>query len=131
MVKKTDWKTEEMPEQVESFVMERSLTDSETEYIKEGHRPQEMEDKWFMYYENNTLFIHRSWTGYCIYKIDLSKQGELNVTVNRNPEQYKENSVENDRIMVNILINQLLQRNGENAELMKRYLANKNKRDDA
>lgn len=131
MVKKTDWKTEEMPEQVESFVMERSLTDSETEYIKEGHRPQEMEDRWFMYYEDETLFIHRSWTGYCIYKIDLSKPGELNVTVNRNPEQYKENSVENDRIMVNILINQLLRQNGENAELMKRYPANKNKRDDA
>lgn len=129
MIKKIDWKTVEMPEQIEKFVIEKTLTDIEIEYIKEGHRPQEMEDKWFMYFEDKKLFIHRSWTGYCIYIIDLSEHGKLNVTVNRNPEQYKEDNVENDKIMVNILINQLIQQNGENAKLMKMYLARKNKKD--
>ena len=25
------------------------------------------EDKWFIYWENDTLFFHRSWTGVCVY----------------------------------------------------------------
>lgn len=129
MVEKTDWKTMDMPEQTEKFTIEKTLTDSETECIKEGHRPQEMEDKWFMYYDDNKLFIHRSWTGYCIYIIDLSENGKLNIIVNRNSEQYKEESIERDRIMVTILINQLIKQNGENAKLMKMYLARKNKKD--
>lgn len=129
MVNKNDWKTIEMPELAETFIIEKTLTSSDLEYIKEGHKPQEMEDKWFMYYEDNHLFIHRSWTGYCIYIIDFSENGKLKITVNRNPEQYKEESIENDRIMVNILINQLVHQNGENAKLMKLYLDRKNKKD--
>lgn len=70
-----------------------------------------------------------SWTGYCIYIIDLSENGKLNIIVNRNSEQYKEESIERDRIMVTILINQLIKKNGENAKLMKMYLARKNKKD--
>lgn len=126
MIKKRDWKTVEMPARVEEFALEKTLTDSEMEYIKAGRRPREMEDKWFMYYENQTLFIHRSWTGYCIYIIDLSENGRLHVTVNRDPEQHKENSLERDRLMAEILINQLARKTGENAALMKRYLAWKN-----
>lgn len=129
MVQKTDWKTIEMPAQTEQFVIEKTFTDTEIDYLKEGHRPQEMEDKWFMYYEDHKLFIHRSWTGYCIYIIDLSESGRLNITVNRNPGQYKEGSIESDRILVNILINQFVKQNAENGELMKRYLARKKKKD--
>lgn len=129
MVKRTDWKTVGMPEQTANFVIYREFTDSEMEYIKEGHRPQEMEDKWFMYYEDGKLFIHRSWTGYCIYIIDFAQKGRLDVTVNRDPEQYKENRIENDEDMVNIRINILIKNNAENAELMKRYLARKNNGD--
>lgn len=129
MVQKTDWKTIEMPAQTEQFVIEKTFTDTEIDYLKEGHRPQEMEDKWFMYYEDHKLFIHRSWTGYCIYIIDLSESGRLNITVNRNPGQYKEGSIESDKILVNILINQFVKQNAENGELMKRYLARKKKKD--
>ena len=118
MVKKSDWKTLEMPGQTTEFVINRELKDNEKEYIKEGHKPQEMEDKWFMYYEDNKLFIHRSWTGYCIYIIDCSRSPELYVTASRNPEQYKETDIEKDKIQVNILINQLIRRNEENAKEM-------------
>lgn len=129
MVQKTDWKTIEMPAQTEQFVIEKTFTDTEIDYLKEGHRPQEMEDKWFMYYEDHKLFIHRSWTGYCIYIIDLSESGRLNITVNRNPGQYKEGSIESDRLLVNILINRFVKQNAENGELMKLYLARKKKKD--
>lgn len=122
MVKKSDWKTVEMPESVEKFSVERVFTDEEIGYIKEGHKPEEMEDKWFMYYENGCLYFHRSWTGFCIYIVDLSEKGRLNVTVNRNPEQYGEKNIEADRILLNILIDRLLKQSNKDAGLMKKYL---------
>ena len=125
MVQKGDWKTVDLPEQTAQFVLEHTLSDEELEAIQEGHRPQEMEDKWFMYQEDGNLFLHRSWTGYCIYVVELSQTGKLCVTVNRDPEQYRETDLEQDRLMVEILINQLIQTNHENAELMKRYMGRK------
>lgn len=53
MVKKEDWKTLEIPTQFETFFLERTLTNEDLTYIKEGHRPEEMEDKWFMYCEDH------------------------------------------------------------------------------
>ena len=34
--------------------------------IRAGHIPEMMEDKWFIYWQDDRLFFHRSWTGYCI-----------------------------------------------------------------
>lgn len=42
--------------------------------LTKGLIPQEMEDKWFIYYENEWLYFHRSWTGYGIYKAKLNKE---------------------------------------------------------
>ncbi len=122
MVRKDDWKTVEIPAQIEEFVLEKRLTRDDIKRIEEGHRPEEMEDKWFMYYENSKLFIHRSWTGYCIYVVDISESGELKAIVNRNSEQYREKDIERDKILLNILIDGLIRRNGENARLVKSYI---------
>lgn len=122
MVKKSDWKTLEMPQENEEFILECSLSNEDIELIKEGFLPKEMEDKWFMYYEDDKLFIHRSWTGYCIYIVDMSEMNKLKVIVNRDPEQHKETDVERDKIMVNIQLNSLLNKRGQNAELMKDYI---------
>ena len=39
--------------------------------IKNGLIPNEMEDKWFIYFENDWLFFHRSWTGFGIYRAEI------------------------------------------------------------
>lgn len=122
MARKDDWKAVEIPSQIEEFVLEKRLTCDDIRQIEEGRRPEETEDKWFMHYENSKLFIHRSWTGYCIYVVDISESGELKAIVNRNSEQYKENDIERDKIQLNILINGLIRRNRENARLMKSYI---------
>ena len=127
MVSKTDWQTSEMPEENEKIILERVLSGEEIEMIKEGHRPQEMEDKWFMYYEAGKLYIHRSWTGFCIYIVDISEGGKLEVLVNRNPQQHKEKDVGQDKIRLNFLLNCLIKNNRENATLMKLYIERKNK----
>jgi hypothetical protein len=41
--------------------------------LKEGLIPQQMEDKWFIYYEEPHLFLHRSWTGAPVYRLTLNR----------------------------------------------------------
>src|SRR5437868_5163558 len=39
------------------------------ERIKRGLIPEQMEDKWFIFFEEPWLYFHRSWTGACIYAV--------------------------------------------------------------
>ena len=100
-----DWKTEPMPELHETFVLSRSFSDEEKNTLRRGHVPQAMEDKWFRYMEGETLWAHRSWTGYCIYRIDFKEDGNHAVTVNRDPEQYRCDSIDEDAETLNKLLN--------------------------
>ena len=122
---KHDWETEKMPLETETFSMEIELSESEYEQLQNGIIPQEMEDKMFIYFEEDTLYIHRSWTGFCIYILefpkDFQKSKRFSVIVNRNVKQHLETDIEKDKIMITILINQLVNRFG-NGELMKQYL---------
>lgn len=58
-----------------------------------GIIPQQMEDKWFIYYENEWLYFHRSWTGFGIYKAQLNKKENgysiKEFWVERNQKKYK------------------------------------------
>ncbi len=101
---KSDWKTSEMPPQRESFTLDRAITPEQMKALRKGNVPRGMEDKWFWYMEGDTLFAHRSWTGYCIYRIDFSPDGRHQVTVNRDPEQYASNGVDEDRETLNKLL---------------------------
>ena len=42
---------------------------AEYETLQLGLIPEVMEDKWFCYLENQTLFMHRSWTGEPAFKV--------------------------------------------------------------
>jgi hypothetical protein len=42
--------------------------------IKKGLIPEQMEDKWFIFYEKGWLYFHRSWTSNGIYKARLIKE---------------------------------------------------------
>ena len=99
-----DRKTEPMPERCETFVLNRAFSEAEMNALRRGHIPQEMEDKWFWYTEGSTLFAHRSWTGYCIYRIDFQEDDDHIVTVNRDPQQYKSAGIEEDIESLNTLL---------------------------
>ena len=96
IAKRSDWKTLDMPAQRETFRFRRPFTAAQMAALRRGHIPQEMEDKWFWFMEGDTLFAHRSWTGICIYRVDFQPDQNHLVTVNRDPEQYKCTSVEED-----------------------------------
>lgn len=105
VARRTDWKTEPMPEQCETFVLHRRFRDEEMIALRRGNIPQSMEDKWFWYMEGSTLWAHRSWTGNCIYRIDFKEDNDHIVTVNRDPEQYRCTSIAEDIEALNNLLN--------------------------
>ena len=104
VAERNDWKTCEMPQQNETFIYHREFTDSQMAALRRGNIPQEMEDKWFWYMEGNTLFAHRSWTGYCIFRMDFKENNDHVVTVNRDPDQFGSKGVEDDaKILTGLL----------------------------
>jgi ADP-ribosyl-[dinitrogen reductase] hydrolase len=75
------------------IVIDLHLTDKQFSKLKNGLIPQQMEDKWFIYYENEWLYFHRSWTGNGMYKAKLNKETDgYSITefwAERNQEKYK------------------------------------------
>ena len=99
VAKKTDWDVQDMPRKTAKFMLDNDLSDTELEELKTGHIPQEMEDKWFSYYDEGKLYIHRSWSGFCIFIVEFSND-KLLVTTNRNKKQVRRGDVEEDKRIV-------------------------------
>lgn len=111
-VTKDSWKTLPAPEQREAIPYDVVFTDVEGDLLVRGLRPRAMEDKWFIYFEDDWLCLHRSWTGSLIFwlKLDGCPAG-VRVTkawVNRDPEQYRETDSSYDGMMLDFLIRRLL-----------------------
>jgi len=70
------WKTFDMPEDKVILPINQKYSKEEYNKIKQGFIPEVMEEKWFIYFKEQKLYIHRSWTGYCIYQINFSKEDE-------------------------------------------------------
>ena len=112
--KPADWKTEALPRMRTTIRLDRTFLPQEMRSIRRGLVPEQMEDKWFIYWKDDTLFFHRSWTGICIYVIHFAAAGDryrmLAADVNRDPEQYSETSDERDAEMISYLVDVLLLR---------------------
>lgn len=54
-----------------------SFSEKEFENIKIGFTPQSQDDHWLIYFDAPTIFIHRSWTGKCTYKVTLEREREV------------------------------------------------------
>jgi hypothetical protein len=101
-----------MPAQRSRLAIKRAFTGQEYERIRLGLVPESMEDKWFMFTEVDTLYVHRSWTGYCIYQLTLVKEGTGYVVgealANRDESQYSGGSDSYDAKMLMFLVDHLL-----------------------
>lgn len=102
-----------MPGENESLDFYRLFSPSEFEKIRIGLIPREMEDKWFIYYDNYTLHFHRSWTGHHIYKVVVELLNDntyktIQTIVNRNKAQYNQEDNQYDISLLSYLIDKLL-----------------------
>jgi hypothetical protein len=90
---RNDWDNKPLPEQHATLKVERRFSEAEMDAIRHGFVPWEMGQKWFIYFEDNTLYMHRSWTGSCIYVAKFRKVGDeyeiTHLLANRDPEQVK------------------------------------------
>jgi len=69
------WNHEPMSPEREEIVYREEFTQAEMEQIRLGYIPEVMEEKWFIYMEGDWLYLHRSWTGLCVYMIRFKQKG--------------------------------------------------------
>lgn len=106
----SDWKTEPMPEKYTTIDINIEYCKDDMTKIRAGFIPQAMEEKWFTYFEDieNKLYMHRSWTGYCIYIVTFEEKGDKFVAkmakVNRDPSQCQCTSDEEDKEIIEYII---------------------------
>ena len=108
------WKSLPLPNEREELHFTASYSRQDMDAIMMGFCPKEMEDKWFIFFQDNFLYFHRSWTGHCIFVLQFiftpSGVSVGESWVNRNPEQYRSNSISTDKNILQSLIDFLIRR---------------------
>lgn len=83
-----------LPQERARLHVERHYTREQLGWLKYGILPREMEDKWFAFYEAPWLYLHRSWTGHCIFEVRLEEDATggriVEIWANRDPQQYEQ-----------------------------------------
>ncbi|HVH11320.1 MAG TPA: hypothetical protein VM736_16110 [Gemmatimonadales bacterium] len=54
---------------MEPILYRATFSAGEYAAIRRGLVPEEMEDKWFILCEDDVLYLHRTWTGHCVYRV--------------------------------------------------------------
>ena len=112
--RESDWSIEPLPALHEVVELGQVYSDKDIEAIRKGFVPEEMEEKWFIYWKDERLHFHRSWTGFCIFILEFERRSQGYVAtrflVNRDPQQYKADDAEKDRETVLSLIEGFLLR---------------------
>jgi hypothetical protein len=102
-------KTLPLPAQRAKLNVERAFTEDEFVRLARGRISRDMDDKWFIFMEEDVLFFHRSWSGVCIYEVHFDpRHAVTDVWVNREAQQYNASDNEYDQQMLNFLIDNLL-----------------------
>lgn len=87
-----DWDISPLPNTYTTIALDILLTERQSNAVKMGFIPEEMGEKWFCYFDNNTLYQHRSWSGHCIDQIKFIAEGNQlradSAKVNRDSSQY-------------------------------------------
>jgi len=91
-----------------------SISRSEFNVFEVGIYSYDMDDKWNVFVLENVLFLARSWTDYCIYKVFTEQSNDKivlrNFYVNRDVKQYKGVDIEHDVVVLKKLLQRFLNR---------------------
>lgn len=105
----------------------RIWTAEEWARIRQGHVSSDMDDKWDLLVEGDTLFAHRSWTGFGVYAATFVEveggRRVAEVLVESDPERYRRHSDAFDLALLEILIRGTLLGEDQDVELMERWRA--------
>jgi len=104
----TSWNSKPFGDVIE-LPYEESFSDAEFARIQLGLIPQVMEDKWFCYFDDNTLFFHRSWTGIPVFRVHFDDAaGIVNVSKAYLSSDIQTNDFEYQARLLEFLISNLL-----------------------
>lgn len=99
------------PKNFTKIKVERTYSSEEYQKISEGEHARSMDEKWNVDFEEPYLFIRRSWTGFCLFKIKIERVDDIYVVVeafaNRNKKEYKETLDERDSMLATIKVDQV------------------------
>jgi hypothetical protein len=88
----SDWPIHPMPVAKERFDFYRKFDEQQWKRLLKGYLPEEMEEKWFIYAEGSWINFHRSWTGFCIYRLKVRANNDagevVEAWVSRDADQY-------------------------------------------
>ncbi|MEI2609310.1 MAG: hypothetical protein V9G20_11840 [Candidatus Promineifilaceae bacterium] len=106
------WQIKPLPEQHAELEVDGTYTAEEFAAIQQGFIPRDMDDKWFLYFADGWLNFHRSWTGTCVFRLNIEPENDtFRATIalaNRDPEQYRFQSDKFDVETMAFLIDRLL-----------------------
>ena len=109
--RRAHWPTLPLPRTRTTLALDIHLDKAEAACLRLGFIPSVMEEKWFAYMEGDTLYEHRSWTGYCIDQIHFVPEGDglraTHAEVNRYHDQYSNEDDEEERANITTRVNQL------------------------
>ncbi len=88
-VNRADWISHPIVDKFVVMPFNHSYSSSQFTLIKNGFKPKSMEDRWFIYFMEDRLYLHRSWTGNCIYIVDFDSDGNAtNLTINNDSTKH-------------------------------------------
>lgn len=78
----------------------REFTPEVFERVRMGFTPGGTDDRWFAFLEDDWLYLHRSWTGFCVYWLRVAETPTgyfvQEAWANRNSKQYGCSSEDED-----------------------------------
>jgi len=108
---RTSWKTLPSPTARQPLELDLVVSDAVAERMRGGVVPREMEDRWFVYFEDGWLNFHRSWTGAHIFalRLDGAPFGVrvIDGWVSRDSADYSSPGIDEDRKLVRSLVGSL------------------------
>jgi 8-oxo-dGTP pyrophosphatase MutT (NUDIX family) len=101
IARREDWGFRPMPAKRTVLNFQRIFTQEETAKLVHGFIAQAMEQKWCAYFEDGVLRIHRSWSGFEIFRLHMlpsqAQKGHWEVVkteLNRHPDQWTQSDRE-------------------------------------
>jgi hypothetical protein len=93
-VTQESWPNSPMPARRQRMAFERHYRADEYTRLSQGHLPEDMDDRWFMWAGNDhVVHFHRSWSGFEIYELRLRPSDDgydvAEIWVNDDPDQYQ------------------------------------------
>ena len=106
-----------MPDRRAELHLYRVLTDKQYRALVQGLIPRSQEDRWFAFEDGGWFSMHRSSTGFCIYRVRLEEEGDgwcvAESWVNRDRDQYASDDDAIDAGMLGRLLDSIIASNSK------------------